>query len=188
MARFTPQEVWDKYRELEHQDMWHYSPYLRQIARGNIMEIGVREGVSTAAFLLGLQENGGHLYSIDRSRGCSDLFNVPEWTFILGDSFRNFRVIKQLIQVPIDVLLIDGDHHYQSVMADLRNFTSLVRMGGLILAHDVEPSSEMREIVKGWYPVEECRAAYDDFLAEHPKWEHKILPGHTGLGVIVKGE
>lgn len=41
---------------------------------------------------------------------------------------------------PVDVLVVDGDHHYRGVVADVRMYGPLVRPGGLILLHDVLPT------------------------------------------------
>ncbi len=198
-ARFTPQQQWNAYRQMPENDMHDYSPFLRQVAKGNVLEIGVCQGVSTAALLLGLDDkNEGHLWSIDLDPKCSDLYAHPRWTFILGDS-RAIVLIgdagghyhqPKLDPPQFDVLVIDGDHSYATATSDLQRFSTLVLPGGTILMHDVEPSPEWLPRIQreNWYPVEECAKAWQDFCAAHPAWLHYIMPGKTGLGVIVKGE
>lgn len=192
MPTLSPLETWNLFRQVTDQDMYDYSPYLRSIARGNILEIGVREGVSTAAFLLGLAESGepGHLYSVDVNPQCGSLYDSEFWTFIHAHSVTQKSEILHAVPPEISILLIDGDHYYGSAYSDLVTYSELVRPGGLILAHDIEPAEEWLPRIKAerWFPVEECRAAWDDFCALHPDWEAEIRPGMTGLGVMVKGD
>lgn len=178
----TPQETWDKYRDLPDNDMHDYAPFLRIMARGNMLEIGVRQGVSTSALLLGLDDKSeGSLISIDIDCECN-LFEHSRWIFINGDS----RTIR-LPAPGLDVLLIDGDHCYETMTSDLNRFSSLVKPGGLILAHDVEPSPLWLPRIKyeNWYPVEEAARAWADFTSSRQGF-HCVFPGKTGMGVMVK--
>lgn len=52
---------------------------------------------------------------------------------------------------PVDVLVVDGDHHLAGVMADLDDYGGLVRPGGLIMLHDVLPDQYPEvEVWKLW--------------------------------------
>lgn len=182
----TVQETWDHYRRMPEQDMYDYSPFLREVARGHVLEIGVCQGVSTAAFLLGLDDKGaGELWSFDINRDCGDSFRHPRWTFFGMDS----RMAQYWRHRKFDVLFIDGDHSYDFAFGDLCRLEPLVKLGGLIIAHDVEPSAAWlpRIMREKWYPVDECRRAWKDFVALHPSWPSEIRPGMTGLGVMTKG-
>lgn len=175
----TPQQVWEHYRQLPDQDMYDYAPLLRSLARGNILEIGVCAGVSTAALLLGLDDkNNGHLWSVDVVN--CDVFDHPRWTFLCRDSQ------KIALSGHFDLLLVDGDHSYAAALGDLNRFSPLVRKGGLVMMHDVSPSPQWidRILRENWYPVEECRQAWNDFVAAR-NWPHYIVPGQTGLGVAI---
>ena len=183
----TPQQVWDTFRKMPENDMYDYSPFLRACAHGNVLEIGVCLGVSTAAFLLGLDsKNDGHLWSIDIDARCGELFDHPKWTFIAGDS----KTVTTEGLPEINVLFVDGDHSYASASSDLKRFSELVADDGIIMMHDVKPSEAWLPRIKAenWYPVEECSQAWQDFCNEHPSWWSWILPGKTGLGVISKRE
>jgi predicted O-methyltransferase YrrM len=176
----TPQSIWDEYSKIDKQDMREYLPLLRQMGEGRVIEIGVCRGVSTSAFLLGMDDkNDGRLYSIDVDQFCGSIFDHPRWTFIHGNS--------QTLELPLkpgscDVLLIDGDHSYESAISDLRRFSPLVKPGGTILMHDVLPSDYARSMCS----VDECRQAWDEFCAEHPGWTSNIMPGLFGMGVMQK--
>lgn len=98
-----------------HTDIQAHLPRLKAAARGNVLEIGVRYGASTSALLSGLEENGGHLWSIDVN-DCSLFSGHPLWTFIQGDS----KSIDPRIPAKLDLLFIDGDHSYEGCLSDLK--------------------------------------------------------------------
>jgi len=112
-------------------DVHDHLPRLRELAQYNVLEIGVRFGASTAALLTGVEEKGGHVWSID-IEPCDfarSLFEGnPRWTFIRGDSKEVFVDLRH-----IDLLFIDGDHSYEGVLADLRLYGPLART---IALHD----------------------------------------------------
>jgi predicted O-methyltransferase YrrM len=179
-----PIEVYNQWHDDPTSDMYEYIDYLRGIAKGNILEIGVREGVSTACFLLGLEQHGGHLYSIDINADCGNLFDHPQWTFIDGDSsdWRNSLGVP----TSIDILFIDGDHTHPAVDFDLFQWSKLVRDGGLILMHDIIPAKNLtEEMIRDGYGTPDVRNAYDRFIAE-TGYQHLELDGQFGLGVILK--
>jgi len=49
------------------------------------------------------------------------------------------RVTRLLGTNKLDFLLIDGDHSYEGVAGDFKNYSPLVKKGGLIAFHDVLP-------------------------------------------------
>jgi len=179
----TPKERYDA--NLNHwTDMWDYSPWLLEHARGDILEIGVQNGVSTSAFLLGVERNGGHLYSVDINPKCGALSMFeghPDWTFILSDS-REREAVSAKLPPLLDILFIDGNHSYPFVSSDLC-YSDRVRPGGLVLMHDVAPEVST-ETTRGYgWEWGDPRRAYDEFVAR-TGWQAEILPGKFGLGVI----
>lgn len=114
-------------------DIQAHLPRLRSAAKGNVLEIGVRNGVSTSALLSGVEEHGGHLWSVDIN-DCS-IFTHPQWTFIHADSIKDKELILKAIPSQLDLLFIDGDHTYDGALSDLRTYGPLAKQ---ILVHDVE--------------------------------------------------
>ncbi len=109
----------------------------RSVAKGNVLEIGTDVGNSTTAFLLGVEENGGSVTSIDINPKCAENFpNHPQWAFILGSS-RESMIRDRVRGRTFDVLFEDGDHSYEGVANDIFTYAPFVRLGGLILVHDV---------------------------------------------------
>lgn len=177
----TPSEIYNQRLQDPLSDMRDYLPYLRSIAHGTVFEVGVRDGVSTSAFLLGLDDKAeGRLYSVDINPKCGGLFNNKRWHFINADSY-----LVGLPDFQIDVLLIDGAHDFEHAFSDLHKFSRRVKPGGLILMHDVQPAPEWEETIRRerWFPVDECRLAWDAFTGLHPTWKTEIKPGMTGMGV-----
>lgn len=121
----TALEAYGKY-EMEYSDLAVHLPFLRQGAHGTVLEIGVRDGISTAALLVGLATRGGHLYSVD-IEDRSHLYVDSRWTFIRADSGRDHARIFEAMNkrdddFRIDLLLVDGDHSYDACMRDLTTY------------------------------------------------------------------
>lgn len=147
--------TWQRYMQAYHtqSDMQHHVGLLHSLARGNVVELGTRSGVSTAALLAGVEARGGHVWSVD-IEDCSHLFEHPQWTFIQGDS-RNPEMPLQIGE-PIDLLLIDTEHVLEVTAAELALWAPHMRPGARILLHDTETFPGVRRAVaefcaaRGW--------------------------------------
>jgi len=184
----TPQEVYDRALADPDCDMKEYLGFMRHFARGNILEIGVRYGVSTSAFLLGIEKNGGHLYSVDIDLECGKLFNRPEWTFLCADSQS-----PRALDGPdwndargFDLILIDGDHKPEAVRHDLRQFAPLLRRNGMLLVHDVIPQPNITpEMEAQNWPTAAVGEEFARF-AKESGWLNFIIAGKFGMGVLIR--
>ena len=147
-------------------DMQAHLPMLYEAAKGNCLEIGVRNGMSTSALLAGIEDHGGHLWSVDIN-DCNLFAGHPQWTFRNGNSLlRN--------QVPdvaeFEVVLIDGDHTFYGAMTDLDLYG---RRGKRVFVHDTDCPDT--------YPG--VRKAVEQFIAETHRpviWHH----GSFGMAEI----
>lgn len=125
-------------------DMQGHLEYLRGIGAEyeRIVELGVRSGNSTCAFLAGIYgTRNGHLWSVDIAAPDvpEQWHRSPRWSFLQADDMSP----EALDWVPsrIDVLFIDTDpHSYDGVLAELHAYGPRVQPGGLILAHDTHPA------------------------------------------------
>ena len=101
-----------------------------------VLELGVRSGNSTAAFLAAVEKNGGHVWSVDvsRPRVPMEWFESDIWTFIEGDDLG----VADLLPQTVDVLFIDTSHAYRQTLLELELYAPRVRPGGVILLHDTE--------------------------------------------------
>ena len=166
-------------RELQtDSDIRHHLPLLYSHGKGLVVELGTRSGVSTSAFLASVENRGGHVVSVD----IADVSNLyrghPLWTCIQGDSRHPElpKMIQGAHNAMIDTLLIDTEHTYEQVTAELLLWAPYVRPGGAILCHDTET-----------FPG--VRAAIDDWIAgEAPLGTSVVyvLP-NNGMGVITLG-
>lgn len=167
------QELRDKIANDVHHDIDSHCVWLELVSKGDVLEIGVRTGISTAAFLLGVEKNGGHVYSVDNNADCiAAVGSHPQWTFIHESSF-NAEKLKSQIPATLDILFIDGDHTYEGVKQDLANYASMVKSGGRIILHDV---------CSGYDPG--VRQAFDEYI-DATKYEAEIFPSWVGLGQVL---
>lgn len=144
-----------------------------------VLELGVRSGNSTAAFLAAADKVDGHVWSVDITPA-----RVPQWwhdrgrwTFVLGADVPP----PDGLPAEVDVLFIDTSHHYQHTYDELTWYAGRVRPGGVILLHDTDlylPDDRIDGELP--FPV---KRALDRFCDEHAqKWENR--PGCNGLGVL----
>lgn len=163
----------------EWSDMRDSLPVLRdtalKYAGPRIIELGVRSGNSTSAFLAAAEMCGGHVWSVDITgpQVPANWARSGLWTFVKGDDL-DPDVIAQLPS-EVEVLFLDVDpHSYDQTLAELRQYVPLVRPGGTVLAHDTkfEPGDG--------FPV---ARALDTYCAETGLvWEE--MGGEFGLGLI----
>jgi len=129
-----------------------------------VIELGVRRGNSTCAFLAAVQESDGHLWSCDAKppKVPSSWHDLDCWTFYKG----NDLLEKTLQAAPekCEVLFIDTSHGYDETIGELIAYGPRVRPGGVILCHDTDLDSV------SW--------ALDDY----GEWEDR--EGWHGLGVL----
>jgi cephalosporin hydroxylase len=130
---------------------------LYSLARGNVVELGTRSGVSTAALLAGVERRGGRVWSVDID-DCAHLYaGHPQWTFWQSSS-TDADTVQDIATYhgPIDLLLIDTEHTVEQVTAELALWAPLMRPGGHICLHDPETFPGVRRAIltfcaaRGW--------------------------------------
>lgn len=132
--RGTPSDI------VEHLDL------IFSYAKGTVVELGTRSGVSTAALLAGVERRGGHVTSIDVDPRCAGLYaGHPQWTFRTADSRT-----APWDGGPIDVLLVDTEHVYEVTQAELATWAPRLAPGSVILAHDTETFPGVRRAIQEW--------------------------------------
>lgn len=100
-----------------------------------IIELGVRFGVSSTAFLYALETKGyGHLWSVD----VDNRWNVqdPLWTFVLGEDLD--PNVLAVMPEKADIVFVDTDHRYELTKDEIRAYAPRVRAGGWMVFHDTE--------------------------------------------------
>lgn len=161
-------------------DIRDHMPRLhREASRGDatIIELGVRTGNSTAAFLAAVEEHGGSVWSVDIDYPRVPWTAHPQWLFILGDDL----LVVDDLPAEADVVFIDTSHHYSQTLAELAAYVPKVKPGGVVLLHDTEladpvgaPAGDPR------FPV---RVAVEQYCEAHGLTP-QFVSGCNGLGVI----
>jgi len=116
-----------------------------------LVEIGACTGTSSTILGSVAKKHGGMLYSIEPHP-------QPAWPnnmkrFGVSRFTRLIRARSPLVdstKLPftvIDYLLIDGDHRFESVLADYRFWAKLVRAGGRIAFHDYYSQAGVQKAV-----------------------------------------
>ena len=111
--------------------------HIRDIKNIKILELGVREGISTSLFLELCEKNNGNLISVDID-DCGSLFKNPKWNFI-HSSDENFEIInKQILKIgELDVIYIDSLHKDFHVKKVLYNYYDFLKKNGYVFLDDI---------------------------------------------------
>jgi predicted O-methyltransferase YrrM len=156
--------------------LYHYA----SVGDAQIIELGVRGGDSTVAFLAAIQTNGGYLWSCDvNAPPFANAWQTatPQWEFVHGDDLERFPYAPD----QVDVVFIDTSHTYHQTVAELDLYHAKVRPGGVILLHDTELRSPADSPASD--PPFPVRQAVQEF-AEDYGWELELIPGCYGLGIL----
>lgn len=155
-------------------DILHHLSFLRQICFDTnaklILELGVRTGNSTRAFLSAIESLKGRLISID-IEDCSGVSDSPYWEFHQMNDL-DFDTNND----EFDIIFIDTSHTYDQTLAELRKFAPKLKSGGAILLHDTI----------SFQPVLQ---AIQTYLKENPdRYEFENRKSSNGLGVLRERE
>jgi predicted O-methyltransferase YrrM len=109
------------------------------------MEIGAYAGGS--ASLMSMNENIKKIFSIDIGKPIEQSIAIQNvknfkhenciYEYIKGDSRKKetINIVKEKVKI-VDILFIDGDHTYNSVIDDFNNYKDLISKGGFIVFDD----------------------------------------------------
>ncbi len=142
-----------------------------------IIELGVRLGVSTVAWLHALESTGGHLWSVDHDIEQTPPFPSERWTLIEGDDL-DPAVIDRLPD-GADIVFIDTLHTYPQITAELNAYLPKLRPHGLIVLHDTE-LHHLAGYPTPSYPI--YQAMVEFCFDHHFPWAN--YRNNYGLGVI----
>lgn len=96
-----------------------------------VLELGVRTGVSTIAWLEGLRRTGGHLWAVD-VEPCP--IEHAQLTFIRGDDCD--QAVLDQIPDDLDLIFVDTSHLYSHTQREIELYLPKLAPGGAILFHD----------------------------------------------------
>lgn len=169
-------------------------PILTKFTAGKVVvELGVRNVVSTYAFLISKPESyfGYDIHKQPEVDKASTLATKNNIKF----SFQEVDVLDNNFSIPVcDVLFIDTLHIYNQLKRELDKFAPLVRE--YILLHDTvtygykdEPSSWQTPDIMKNYNIEPTKQglmpAIEEFLTSNTSWKHANTFTHSnGLTVL----
>lgn len=129
--------------------------------KGVILEIGSWKGKSTMLLARGSKTNSkSKVYAVDTFKGTKENSNkiintLPDFkenmkkanienlvTPLVGFSTNVAKTFTE----PIEILFIDGDHTYEGVIADIKDWEPKLIKGGWILFHDTSSKSVMKAV------------------------------------------
>lgn len=145
-----------------------------------VVELGVRSGLSTVAFLSAMEVTGGEVWScdIDRPAVAACVAGHERWTFVWAD---DLEVVDDAPEC--DVLFIDTSHAYDHTRAELDAYASKARK--VILLHDTQLEAPESCGPQPPFPV---RKAALEWLADNPGWAWEEFEFCYGLGVLTREE
>lgn len=119
-----------------------------------ILEIGRSRGGSTVIMTSAIRHLGqGWIVSIDLENLAMNrmepqlMETLGEWvTFIAGSSPEELNTCCQKVGAPFDFVLLDSDHHYESVLGNLKALPQYLAPEARILVHDAWHESVARAI------------------------------------------
>jgi len=127
-------------------------PRLEQAAKGNVLELGSRDGASTASFLAGVEKKGGFVWSVDVDPQWAGAWQGhSQWQFILADSCDVEKIdAAGLKGVQLDLLFIDTEHTYEQASKELALWADRVAPTGQIILHDTAEFPGVRRAIEEW--------------------------------------
>jgi len=120
---------------------------IKDIKNIEILELGVRRGISTKKFLEVCKKNEGNLISIDID-DCSEVSSDENWKFI-HSSDDNFEFIDKQINKDLDFIYIDSYHEPSHVKKVFYHYYNFLKIDGICIIDDVS-----------WLPY--CKNEYRD--------------------------
>jgi predicted O-methyltransferase YrrM len=120
---------------------------IKKIKNINILELGVRKGISTKKFLEVCDLNNGKLLSVDID-DYSQVSNNQKWTFVCSRD-DNYEIIDKKISTDLDLIYIDSYHEPNHVEKVFYHYYNFLKIDGMCIIDDVS-----------WVPY--CKNEYRD--------------------------
>lgn len=168
-------------------DIQDHLPYFVDLATTmnatSVLELGVRAGTSTAAWLYAMDQTDGRVVSVDISKDVD--FDTPRWEFILGNDLDAPTAKAVEAFAPFDIIFVDTCHEYEHTKSEIRTYWPMLRNGGAILFHDTDvPVFDHHTTSEPDYPV---RTAVNDWVTAIQNHSATITPTvrvrHSSFGL-----
>lgn len=107
---------------------------IKDIKEPNILEFGVRDGISTKMFIELCESQSGSLYSVDKNNYGS-VIKSKRWNFIQSRD-DNFDFIKNKIPEKFDIIFLDTLHEAQHVKKIFYYYYKFLKTDGFFFIDD----------------------------------------------------
>ena len=133
----------------DHPNINEFLAILEEAAKGNILELGSRDGVSTDAFLKGVEKRGGMVYSVDCDEAWKDAWTGhPQWKFVHAFSNEQEKILAAGVPKELDVVFLDTEHSYELTKKELNLWVPKLKPDGILMIHDTRQFPELRRAVE----------------------------------------
>ena len=108
---------------------------LKKIKNPNVIEFGVRNGISTKKIIKICEENQGFLHAVD-NEDCSKVSNSSSWQFhFCRDD--DFEYLDKVFDFSVDLIYLDSFHEAKHVEKIFYHYYPLLKTGGLFIFDDI---------------------------------------------------
>ena len=135
-------KIWNNHSGVKKKFFDFFYSEINKIEKPQIIEFGVRHGVSTSLFLDICEINNGFLYSIDEN-DYSKNFKSSKWKFIKSRD-DNFQLLKKTLPSNVDVIFLDTVHKANHVIKILLNYFENLKVGGYFIIDDINWTPYMK--------------------------------------------
>ena len=108
---------------------------LKKIQKPNIIEFGVRKGVSTKKIIKICEENEGFLHAVD-NEDCSKVSNSNKWKFHKTRD-DNFEYLDKILNFDVDLIYLDSFHDASHIQKIFYHYYPLLKVGGVFVFDDI---------------------------------------------------
>ena len=108
---------------------------LKKIQKPNIIEFGVRKGVSTKKIIKICEENEGFLHAVD-NEDCSKVSNSNKWKFHKTRD-DNFEYLDKILNFHVDLIYLDSFHDASHIQKIFYHYYPLLKVGGVFVFDDI---------------------------------------------------
>tara|TARA_B100000029_G_C17572148_1_gene956997 strand:- start:435 stop:1097 length:663 start_codon:yes stop_codon:yes gene_type:complete len=108
---------------------------LKKIQNPNVIEFGVRKGVSTKKIIKICEQNQGFLHAVD-NEDCSNVSSSSRWKFHLCRD-DNFEYLDEIFKFDVDLIYLDSFHEANHIEKIFYHYYPLLKVGGLFVFDDI---------------------------------------------------
>jgi predicted O-methyltransferase YrrM len=173
-----------------------------------VLEVGSWKGMSTSVLAKAVADYNGKVFAVDHWMG-----NEGDWNYDIARDYDIYSIFKRNMILSgiwgmvhplvmdsqtasqifadgiLDLVFIDGDHRYDSVMKDISSWLPKLRKGGILCGHDCEGyyseyPEEVKKMIDGhlgdYYTAAlRCHCGVVKALHDHFRDKYSIMPGST---------